>query len=125
MGKSALKRRLHDWARAPSPGRMHPMVRVQTASLLRNSRRLRGAVAQEGDDHVPGNPKFVRVLSTEEAAEAPSKAGVGGRPGDGRRKVAVAVAGDDGVNDALEGGAGGPHGGEIPQHSEERVVVHG
>ena len=82
--------------------------------LVTELQEVAGAVAQEGDDHVPGNPKFVRVLSAEEATEAPSEAGVGCRPGDGRRKVAVAMAGNDGVNDALEGGARGPHGGEVP-----------
>ncbi len=63
------------------------------------------AVTQEGHDHVPGDPELVRVLSAEEAAEAPGETGVGGRPGDGRGEVAVAMAGNDRVDNALEGRA--------------------
>ncbi len=92
MRKSALKRRLHDWAWAFT--RAHaPDGEGADDKFVAELQEVTGAVAQEGDDHVPGNPKFVGVLGAEEATEVPSEAGVGCRPGDGRWKVAVARRG--------------------------------
>ena len=55
--------------------------------LVEELQEVTGAMLEESHDHVPSDPKFVGMLSTEEAAEATGEAGVGGRAGDGRREV--------------------------------------
>ena len=59
------------------------------------------------------------VLGSKEPAEATSKARVSEGPGDWGGQSHLAVPGEDGVHDRLEGGFRGAHGGEVPQHGLE------
>ncbi len=70
--------------------------------------------AQEGNDHIASDSHLVRVLGPKEPTEGSRKARVGQAAEDGRRELARAVPGDDGVNHGFEGGLGGTHRSEIP-----------
>ena len=116
-------------ARAPSHGRMQPMVSVHDDTardeLVAELHSVLGAVSEEGHNHVPSDPKLVGVLGAEQAAQAASEAEVGQAAGHRGIHARVAVAGDDGVHDSLERGARGFHGCEVPEHGLKSTRAHG
>ena len=58
---------------------------------------------EQADDHVPGDAHLMGVLGAKDACKAAREAMVGEVSRDRGGEMSLAVAGDHGINDALEG----------------------
>ena len=83
--------------------------------LIAEGQEVWGAGSKEGYDHVTGDALLVVVGAAEYSCEASCKAGIGQVPLDGRGLTRIAVVGQNGVHDSLEGGVACTEGGEFSQ----------
>jgi hypothetical protein len=87
--------------------------------LVPEGHEVSGLRAEEGDHHVSGDALLEAVGPAKDPGEAPGEAGVREVALEGGLEPGIAVAGHDGVNDALEGGVGGAKGRQLPEHGLE------
>ena len=107
---------------APSPGRMHCHAAHGEGARdegIPEREEVRVAGLEQADHHVPGDAHLMGVLGAKDAGETAREAMVGEVSRDRGGEMSLAVAGDHGINDALEGRVRGAHGDEIPEHSPQ------